>query len=871
MASFTDQISQFNPYISQLPVDAMVKVGMQKQAQYDQGVQKIQGYIDNIAGMDIVNETQKQYLQSQLNELGGRLRTVAAGDFSNAQLVNSVGGMAGQLVKDPIIQNATYSTQVYKRGLEDKRAAQKAGKSSPSNDLLFNKQANEFLSSKDLNASFNSGYEQYTNWKKEAIDVIKAITKDETITENSFTTLTDPKTGKSQVVLADAMTRTKYAGISPDKIQQALLVGLSPAAMRQMEIDGLYTYSNINKPEDFKKVIEDRYIDNSSFYIDQKTKLTNALSSTNSGSEKLLIESKIKDLDKALTSLGKEKGRLIGQVDAGNLDGAKATLYSTDSIGNFSRPFSFTETSVTKEASPEADMAMRRATLNQAFQIHKDNIAEQREGNRIAREANAIAKLANAPYGGFPDTVDQSLLPKINNSILTGNTSKDKTSLDTSDSTFIKNNGRDASWFNQQRVAWERSPNGVDASISEYFKTTEALRRKTESNMSLLVGLRKEAEGQFGSVDQLIPKNAPNLNYRNSATGEQYTYTPRDFVDINTIYKRYTKFPLVVGAGNPGPVTYDFIKAKEELSPKQFNLFKIRSQQFPLGKAEKVLNDNITNYANTVNIPYREQLSRVNDYIDKALETKFTVSQGMSYNIPANTTAQKESLVNMLASAAAIGKKQGGFANSPLFNADVLNEIASEANPNVRITVVQGTEIQPTMYKISALGSKGKTTEFMMTPEQKQGTFGVSFNSPAEQAASPYIDQINKTGGFTTATDGNGRTTPENAFLGPIDFPYVESFGTKANLIQPDPINSPGMYQIRYTIFNPLPMTIDGVNYPRGWSPEISFPRKGLLPRDQIVPAMQQATDAGIFELLTDKPATAADLQKIQKASKKPL
>jgi hypothetical protein len=66
-------------------------------------------------------------------------------------------------------------------------------------------------------------------------------------------------------------------------------------------------------------------------------------------------------------------------------------------------------------------------------------------------------------------------------------------------------------------------------------------------------------------------------------------------------------------------------------------------------------------------------------------------------------------------------------------------------------------------------------------------------------------------------------------------------------------------------------MTIDGVNYPRGWSPEISFPRKGLLPRDQIVPAMQQATDAGIFELLTDKPATAADLQKIQKASKKPL
>ena len=779
--------------------------------------------------------------------------------------------MAGQLVKDPIIQNATYSTQVYKRGLEDKRAAQKAGKSSPSNDLLFNKQANEFLSSKDLNASFNSGYEQYTNWKKEAIDVIKAITKDETITENSFTTLTDPKTGKSQVVLADAMTRTKYAGISPDKIQQALLVGLSPAAMRQMEIDGLYTYSNINKPEDFKKVIEDRYIDNSSFYIDQKTKLTNALSSTNSGSEKLLIESKIKDLDKALTSLGKEKGRLIGQVDAGNLDGAKATLYSTDSIGNFSRPFSFTETSVTKEASPEADMAMRRATLNQAFQIHKDNIAEQREGNRIAREANAIAKNANAPYGGFPDTVDQSLLPKINNSTLTETTSKDKTSLDTSDSTFIKNNGKDASWFNQQRVAWERSPNGVDASISEYFKTTEALRRKTESNMSLLVGLRNEAVNKYGSVDKLIPKNAPNVNYANRVTGERYTYTPRDFVDFNSAYSKYLKVTPPSGPGGRASTSYDYDRASKELSPKQFHLFQVKTGKVAPVGGEKSLLDNLNNYNNAVNFPYNKTITQVNDYIDEALKTKFTVSQGMSYSVPANTPEQKRSLVNMLTSAASVGRKQGGFANSPNFNADVLDDIASQDNPNVRITVVQGTEIQPTMYKVSVLGNKGVSTEFMMTPEQKQGSFGVSFNSPAEQAASPYIDQINKTGGFTTATDGNGRTTPENAFLGPIDFPYVESFGTKANLIQPDPINSPGMYQIRYTIFNPLPMTIDGVNYPRGWSPEISFPRKGLLPRDQIVPAMQQATDAGIFELLTDKPATAADLQKIQKASKKPL
>ena len=42
MASFSDSISTYNPYISEIPVDLMAKVGMAKQQQYEQGIQKIQ-------------------------------------------------------------------------------------------------------------------------------------------------------------------------------------------------------------------------------------------------------------------------------------------------------------------------------------------------------------------------------------------------------------------------------------------------------------------------------------------------------------------------------------------------------------------------------------------------------------------------------------------------------------------------------------------------------------------------------------------------------------------------------------------------------------------------------------------------------------
>ncbi len=70
MASFPDIIPQFNPYIQQLPVEAMVTVGMEKQKRYDEGIQKLQTQIDTIAGIEVLRPQDKAYLQSKLNELG---------------------------------------------------------------------------------------------------------------------------------------------------------------------------------------------------------------------------------------------------------------------------------------------------------------------------------------------------------------------------------------------------------------------------------------------------------------------------------------------------------------------------------------------------------------------------------------------------------------------------------------------------------------------------------------------------------------------------------------------------------------------------------------------------------------------------------
>ena len=165
MASFTDIIPQFNPYVQQLPVEAMVQVGMEKQKRYDDGIQKIQTQIDNIAGLDIAQDAQRVYLQSKLNELGNNLKTVAAGDFSNFQLVNSVGGMTSQLVKDPRIVNALSSTKAYRKGLEDMTTLTKEGKASASRTWEFKKAANAWFNG-DVDSSFSTLYKPYTNYRK---------------------------------------------------------------------------------------------------------------------------------------------------------------------------------------------------------------------------------------------------------------------------------------------------------------------------------------------------------------------------------------------------------------------------------------------------------------------------------------------------------------------------------------------------------------------------------------------------------------------------------------------------------------------------------------------------------------------------------
>jgi len=856
MASFTDKIPQFNPYVQQLPVQAMVEVGMEKQRRYDEGVQKIQASIDNVAGLDIINETQKVYLQSTLNQLGSNLKMVAAGDFSNYQLVNSVSGMSTQIIKDPVIQNAVASTARYKKGIADREAYKKEGKDSPSNDFIFNRAASQFINSKDVNAQFSASYDPYVNWKKNSLEVIKALANDSTITDDAFTT-----DANGNLVITDALVRKKMSGISPEKIQQALLSTLTPADFKQMQTDAIYNYSN-QDADQFKISINNSYTDKLQGYSQQISTLQNSKLSTTSNVEKQKIDQQIASLSKTVANLTKEQSNLIGMIDSDNLDGAKAQFGTFNSINGIAKSFSHLEVSQTYESSPLADMQMRREIKEQAHQewldkfnqderFHADDLAEKREANRIA-------KLATEGYGALPAEVEQTDPKVVLADVVTSIDSGQK-ELNTYKNQFLKEQGKDQKWLDQQQLAWEKNPNGVDATVSKYFNAVADKQRTIDANKTMLSNINAEADEKFGSLDDFIPKNAPNVIYA-TKSGLREVYTPKDFVDFNAKFSRYVDYSLPAGKAANRTKVYLDDKAKAELSPKEYRLYEILKNPAAAEKmvGNKTLLDNLINYGKVINPTYQKVIKERNDFTAQQVADRLTGSQGAYYTIPTASAEQRDSMAGLINSYISRAAKQtGGVAISPEWDSEIAKALILDPKAKFLIKLVEGTEARPVKYEIVGAGDAGRI-RFNMTAQEKIAVFENRFEaSPAVRMIRPYQEQIRKTGGYTTANDGKQYTTSTNGFLNSTEFPNVQAYGVKANLIK-----SGAEYQIRLAIWDP----IEGK-----WNDDIPYPRNKFLSEEAVAPALITMTDAAIYELLNDVPPSAAELQKLKQANKKPL
>lgn len=339
MASFTDVIPQFNPYIQQLPVDAMVQVGMEKQKRYDEGLQKIQSQIDQVAGLDVVRDVDKQYLQSKLNELGSKLKTVAAGDFSNYQLVNSVAGMAKSVAKDNNVLSAVQATAQYRKEQKFMEEARQKGESAIQNEYDFSRQANNWINDSNVGASFNGRYRKYIDVDKKWLEVMKTLHSD--LLEQDIPYVTNPDGSINYGETAAAMQRISKEGVSAEKIQNALRSSLSPDELEQLNINGRYQFRNINDPEQLATLATSRTA--SAIAQNNKTieDLQGALKLYESDPDKYTkAEQGIKSLQEVNRRLTAQMNEEIEFIKA-NPEEAKGLIYKNGAIEQFASSYAW--------------------------------------------------------------------------------------------------------------------------------------------------------------------------------------------------------------------------------------------------------------------------------------------------------------------------------------------------------------------------------------------------------------------------------------------------------------------------------------------------------------------------------------------------
>lgn len=868
MASYTDITPTFNPYVKQLPVEAMAEVGMYKQQKYDEGIQKIQTNIDNIAGLDVLRDVDKAYLQSKLNQLGNNLSTVAAGDFSNFQLVNSVNGMTNQISKDPNVLNAIASSKTYRKGLEEMAAANKDGKGSASHDWLFKTDANDWLTSGDLNKSFTGGYKQYSNYKKNGIEVIKALVKNET---NKDVAIEYDKNGN--VIVLDAMTRTKIAGITPERIQAALMVGLSPNDFQSMQIDGRYNYSN-STPEQFVSDINKSYKTDYDKIKMQRDMTVNAMDTTSSASSKMELQKQVDSFDKTLKNLSDEYGNVTKTFAQGDVESAKARLHTTKWISNFSNTFASQDVSQTYESSPfqqvkqyketkEVEYKKWLATYNQTQQFHQDDIyfkkrADARDERKEVREEK-LAGLQSG-YGGVPFSVDQKELPTVTLDKINDKIKNDNKAIANSENEIMEafDKKGDTLWLDQQRVAWQ-SGKYVDPLLRSHFNTTEPLKRDALANIGMIGDINNKLDSKFGKIEDYIPEGSKSVTI--SFPSGAYKYSPKDFVEFNNKVNNYIirgsgDGRSTGGGGAPGTQSsgamYDNARAKKELSDKEYYLFLAKTQPYSNNAGFKTLNQYSNEYFKNVNFPYQKVLVERNKETAQMVKDRVVAMQGNEYGIPLDNEAQKTSFGNALMSFANLADKQdGGLPNSPGLDTKALRAIAGDLQ-NATIQIVEGTAYAPGMYQVTAAGKDGTPQTFRVPTEAYRSVFGNRFEADPQIAAiRPLQSQQIRAGGGTTAIDG-GKTNISNSYMGKAtDFVNVRHYGVSGNLVT----SQDGLNSIRLNITDPTTnkVLIQDLAYP-------DF----NIPANQVNNAVLGLTDERIFELLNNRKPSASELKTLR-------
>ena len=882
MASYKDIIPTFNPYIQQEPVEAMMKVGVYKQERYDEGIKKIQESIDNIAGLDVVRDVDKQYLQSKLNQLGGKLSTVAGGDFSNFQLVNSVNGMTNQIVKDPKVLSAVGSAARYRKALEGKEKIIQDGKGSDSNTFMFNRDADEWLNSTDINSEYNGMYRPYTDYNEKAREIVKALGSKETGYDVAFNE-------KGQLV--DAITRVRIKGISSERIRTALKQGLNPDEYKQIQTDGVYKYSNTS-PEQYVNDINSSYENTFNKYVTEIDRLSTLQNSASSPGEKQKLQKQIDDINNASESLKSEYESVSKGFEGGNVEGSQAQLYTMNWIEDTSNAYATESQIRSYHTNPMADMRLKRDKAEAEARSRAARLRETKRGNDIEQ---AKLNFMKDPYGPVPLPTDEASTSSVEIiARVEANRSKTENSLAQKQNNFVNKYKVDGAPMSQETFdqlvdKYKRKPNSVSwdqrIALDDYIKT--------DRDLAVQGNLIEQANGEADFIyDTQLNDSLKEVMGVDNVNG----YSPAEAV---LKFREFTKRYFISGSpGSTSPTTgissggtasrldnsaalADFQSNK--ISQNEFDLYKLWAASGGDRNFKDDYSGETKSFINKLRVAGGQAAQTAQEekdnYVTKYYKENYLLGQSQAYRIPLGSAKEIDAFRPVLSSLAEVADRMDG--GLPNYDGDsaTIRDIAADLQTAMVYTNSDGE------YQINISDKEGTNTTIPINEEMYSSIFGGRFEASPEVAMfdemylpkmlstpTPLYRTTDDSGTevlakqpqsfYSTSLDGEYVTTPDNSFLsGPTDFPNVNYYTVSGNVVSDgNPKNTDKQFKLQLNVYDPIVDELVLKN----------FLLPAIMDKASLVPTLQQITDEAIWQLLnsTSKNMPNSILQQLEESSK---
>lgn len=212
------------------------RYGQLKQNLYNEGVNRVQSKIEELGGLDIFRNVDRQYFKQELDKVMRKVEENANLDFSNPDVVRGIMNISRPLENDPIIRNALVSTQELRR--RQSQLANIRNKKpefySPQNEWFFMKDAYEWVNSDDISQSLSPReYTPYKDLSKKLGDILPKLKADVTSKISQ-----DPN-------IKGILNVTEIEELTKSRIAEALNGILDQSDMQQLNIDAAFSLENI--------------------------------------------------------------------------------------------------------------------------------------------------------------------------------------------------------------------------------------------------------------------------------------------------------------------------------------------------------------------------------------------------------------------------------------------------------------------------------------------------------------------------------------------------------------------------------------------------------------------------------------------------